>query len=511
MTGTDGFLTPAPDFAQFAERYEAGDAQLVYRRVAGDLDTPVSAYLKLTGGQQDSFLLESVEGGDTLGRYSTIGLKPDLVWRARGDNAEINRQPAVDPHAFDPDPRGTLASMRDLITSSTIPLDDETAHKLPPMAAGVFGYFGYDFVRLTERLPNRPPMPIDVPDGYFIRPTLLAVFDNVKHEVVLITPVRPDSSTDARAAYGRAAERLATAIDDLHRPVGLPPVHPDPMPSDFAANMTPADYENMVRRAKDYIAAGDIFQVVLSQRFTAPFEGDPFDVYRQVRRVNPSPFLFFLNFRPAALLGASPEILVRVRDGQVTIRPIAGTRRRGKTREEDLALEHELLADPKERAEHLMLLDLGRNDVGRAAKIGTVRPTETFTIERYSHVMHIVSNVVGDLRPDFHPLDALAAGFPAGTLTGAPKVRAMEIIDELEPDGRGPYGGCIGYFGADGGIDTCIGLRMAVIKDRQIHIQAGAGIVADSDPTSEHQECMTKAEALKEATRRAAASQGGNR
>ncbi len=502
----DGYRTPAPDFSAFEKAYKDGQAQLVYRRVPGDLDTPVSAYLKLTGGAQDSFLLESVEGGETLGRYSTIGLKPDLIWRARGDKPEINRTPHIDPEAFEPDHQGTIASLHEAIGASQIELDPEVAHRLPPMAAGIFGYFGYDFVRLTEHLPNRPPDPFDVPDGYFIRPTLLAIFDNVKHEVVLITPVRPQTGMDARAAYARASERLADAITDLGRPTTATP-QDIPAP-EFTSNMSEADYKGMVAKAKDYITAGDIFQVVLSQRFSAPYSGDPFDVYRSLRRVNPSPFLFYLNFRPGTVLGASPEILVRVRDGEVTIRPIAGTRRRGETQEEDLALEVELLADPKERAEHLMLLDLGRNDVGRTAKIGTVTPTETFTIERYSHVMHIVSNVVGELRDDKRPLDALAAGFPAGTLTGAPKVRAMEIIDELEPEGRGPYGGCIGYFGADGGVDTCIGLRMAVVKDGHIHVQAGAGIVADSVPEAENQECYQKAAALKEATRLATVRSG---
>ena len=503
----DGYARPAPSFDGFAAGYNQGRAQLVYRRVAGDLDTPVSAYLKLTGGTQDSFLLESVEGGENLSRYSTIGLKPDLVWRAHGDIAEINTDPATYPDHFERDERPTITSLHATIEDSQIDLDPEVAHRLPPMAAGIFGYFGYDFVRLTEHLPNRPPAAFDVPDGYFVRPTLLAIFDNVKREVVLITPVRPRDGVDARTAYGEAAERLSDAITDLARPIQTPPL-PQADTLDFAANMDAATYKAHVATAKEYIAAGDIFQVVLSQRFSASYPDDPFAVYRELRRVNPSPFLFYLNFRPATLLGASPEILVRVRDGQITIRPIAGTRRRGETQAEDLALEQELLADPKERAEHLMLLDLGRNDVGRAAKMGSVTPTQTFTIERYSHVMHIVSNVIGDLRDDVRPLDALAAGFPAGTLTGAPKVRAMEIIDELEPEGRGPYGGCIGYFGADGGVDTCIGLRMAVIKDGTIHVQAGAGIVADSDPDAEYSECMVKSEALKEAARRAVTRPG---
>ena len=494
---------PSPGFQDFASAYDEGRARLVSARVAGDLDTPVSAYLKLAGGRTDTFLLESVEGGENLGRYSIIGLKPDLVWRARGERAELNDAPQVDPDAFAADDLPTLASLRRVLEASRIAVPPETAAMLPPMAAGVFGYFGYDFVRLVERLPNRPRDPHGLPDGYFVRPTLLAVFDNVRREVVLVTPVRPSRGVSAREAYGRAAERLADARTDLGRPLAEPRSSAAPSPS-FAPNMTPGDYAGMVARAKDYIRAGDIFQVVLSQRFDAAFSGDPFAAYRQLRRLNPSPFLFYLNLAPGTLFGASPEVLVRVREGEITIRPIAGTRPRGATREADLALEAELLADPKELAEHLMLLDLGRNDVGRAAEIGSVAPTASFTVERYSHVMHIVSNVTGRLRTGLDPLDALAAGFPAGTLTGAPKVRAMQIIDELEPEGRGPYGGCIGYFGADGAVDTCIGLRMAVVANGRVSVQAGAGIVADSDPAAEQRECEAKAGAVVEAVRRAA-------
>ena len=502
-----GETSPAPAFADFADAYAREVPQLVWRRVPGDLDTPVSAYLKLAGGRPDTFLLESVEGGEALGRYSIIGLKPDLVWRAEGERASLNRNPAVDPDAFEAD-GDTMASLRRLLDASRIPLDESTAGALPPMAAGVFGYLGYDFVRLTEHLPNRPPGGVGMADGYLVRPTILGIFDNVRREVILVTPVRPNLGSDAREAYGRAAERLSDAVYDLARPLGEPRVAPHG-PLAFESTLAPDAYRARVERAKEYIRAGDVFQVVLSQRFDASYTGDAFAVYRELRRLNPSPFLFYLNLRPGVLLGASPEILVRVRGGEVTIRPIAGTRRRGRTPTEDRALEAELLADPKERAEHLMLLDLGRNDVGRAAEIGSVRPTETFAVERYSHVMHIVSNVTGRLRADLDPLDALAAGFPAGTLTGAPKVRAMEIIDELEPEGRGPYGGCIGYFGADGDLDTCIGLRMAVVRDGRISVQAGAGIVADSDPASEQAECEAKAGAIMAAARRAAARGAG--
>ena len=501
-----GEAAPAPSFAAFGGSYEAGAPQLLWRRVAGDLDTPVSAYLKLAGGRPDTFLLESVEGGEALGRYSIIGMKPDLIWRAVGERAEINADPAVDPDGFAEDGE-TLASLRRVLDAARIPLTEEAASALPPMAAGVFGYLGYDFVRLTERLPDRPSGGVGMPDGYLVRPTILGIFDNVRREVVLVTPVRPAPGVSAREAYGRAAERLADAVHDLGRPLAEArlPAHPGLA---FESTVPPAAYAAMVGRAKDYIRAGDVFQVVLSQRFDAPFAGDPFAVYRQLRRLNPSPFLFYLNLRPGTLLGASPEILVRVRGGEVTIHPIAGTRPRGATPAEDRALEAELLADPKERAEHLMLLDLGRNDVGRAAEIGTVAPTETFSVERYSHVMHIVSNVTGRLRAGLDPLDALAAGFPAGTLTGAPKVRAMQIIDELEPEARGPYGGCIGYFGADGDLDTCIGLRMAVVREGRISVQAGAGIVADSEPAKEQAECEAKAGAIMAAARRAASTTG---
>ena len=503
----DGGHAPAPAFADFAPRYEDGHAQLVYRRVPGDLDTPISAYLKLAGDRTDTFLLESVEGGEHLGRYSIIGLVPDLIWRAVGDRAEINRTPDADPGAFAAEDVGALASLARLLEASRIDVPDEVAHRLPPMAAGVFGYFGYDTVRLTERLPDKPPDTLGMPDGYFVRPTILAIFDAVRREVVLVTPVRPARGVDAREAYAAATDRLADALSDLARPV--PPQAPNEgAPPDFTSNMTPEAYRALVRRGQAFIRAGDVFQVVLSQRYSAPAPADPFAAYRQLRRINPAPFLFYLNLPCGILMGASPEILVRVRGGEVTIRPIAGTRPRGKTKAEDLTLEAELLADPKERAEHLMLLDLGRNDVGRSSEIGTVTPTETFTVERYSHVMHIVSNVTGRLRADVTPLQALANGFPAGTLTGAPKIRAMEIIDALEPVSRGPYGGCIGYFGADGGIDTCIGLRMAVVRDGMVHVQAGAGVVADSDPAAEDAECRAKAGALIDAVRAAAGGQG---
>jgi anthranilate synthase component 1 len=374
------------------------------------------------------------------------------------------------------------------------------------MAAGLFGYFGYDMVRLVERLPAPNPDPLDLPDAILIRPTVIAVVDSVKDVVTLVAPVWAADGESPRAAYARAAERLSDAVDDLDRAPAVEraatPAQTEPAAP--VSNTTEDEYRAMVLRAKDYIAAGDIFQVVPSQRWTLPFTLPPFSLYRALRRTNPSPYMFFFNFGGFQVVGASPETLVRVRDGVVTIRPIAGTRPRGATPEEDAALEADLLADPKERAEHLMLLDLGRNDVGRVAKIGTVRPTAQFTVERYSHVMHIVSNVEGDLRPEHDALSALLAGLPAGTVSGAPKVRAMEIIDELEKHKRGVYAGGVGYLGAGGDMDICIALRTAVLKDGQMHVQAGGGVVYDSDPEAERMETVHKSRALLRAAEDAA-------
>ena len=501
-------MSVAPTFDDFEAAYAAGKAQLVRRSVVSDLETPVSAYLKLAGRRANAFLLESVEGGEQLGRFSIIGFKPDVIWRAADGRSHINRDAAADPHAFAPEEGAPLDNLKRLFAESAIDLPAG----LPPMAAGVFGYLGYDMARQMERLGPRPPGGLDTPDAVFMRPTVVAVFDNIRQEIFLFAPVRPQAGLSARAAYSRACERLGDAAGDLAAPLAAPPgagAGAAGLEAARASNTTQAEYQAMVARAKDYIAAGDVFQAVLSQRFSCPFDAPPFALYRALRRSNPSPFLFYLNFDDFALVGSSPEILVRVRDGEVTIRPIAGTRPRGKTPAEDLALEQDLLGDPKERAEHLMLLDLGRNDVGRSAKIGSVRVTDSFVIERYSHVMHIVSNVIGALRDDTHPVDAVAAGFPAGTVSGAPKIRAMEIIDELEKSARGVYGGAIGYFSADGNVDTCIALRTAVVKDGVMHVQAGAGVVADSDPALEQRECENKAEALFAAAR-AALSRDGN-
>ncbi len=502
-------VEPAAD--AFAARYARGEPQVVWTTLVADLETPVSAFLKVAGGRANSFLFESVEGGAARGRYSMIGLEPDLIWRTNGTRAEVNRTARTKPDNFVACPEAPLDALRALIAESRIVLPE----KLPPMAAGLFGYLGYDMVRLMEELPAPNPDALGIPDAIMQRPTIVIVFDAVLDSITVVTPVRPEPGVTATAAFSRASERLSAIVDALDRPldkeaVGAPA---GPLTVPPTSNTTPDEFKTMVARAKEYIAAGDIFQVVLSQRFEAPFTLSPFSLYRALRRVNPAPFLFFLDFGGFAVAGSSPEILVRVRDGVVTVRPIAGTMPRGETPHEDKAYEDRLLADPKERAEHLMLLDLGRNDVGRVAEIGTVKVTDQFFVERYSHVMHIVSNVEGKLARKHDLVDALAAGFPAGTVSGAPKVRAMEIIDELEKEKRGLYAGSVGYFSAAGEMDTCIVLRTALVKDGVIYAQAGAGIVADSNPDSEQQECVNKAKALfraaEEARRFASAAKRG--
>jgi anthranilate synthase component 1 len=495
-------MTLTPDFETFARAYEAGQNQVVHTRLAADLDTPVSLMLKLTGAAENAFMLESVTGGEVRGRYSIIGMKPDLVWRCVGDRASVNRSARFDRDAFQPVGGDALAALRALIAESRIELPEG----LPQASAGLFGYLGYDMVRLVEHLPDVNPDPLGLPDALMLRPSVVAVLDGVKGEVTVVSPAWVSGGQSARAAYAQAGERVMDAVRDLERALpgesrGLgeaaevaPPV----------SNFTHEGYKAAVEKARDYIRAGDIFQVVPAQRWTQDFPLPPFTLYRSLRRTNPSPFMFYFNFGGFQVIGASPEILVRVFGNQITIRPIAGTRPRGATPEEDRALEAELLADGKELAEHLMLLDLGRNDVGRVATIGSVRPTEKFIIERYSHVMHIVSNVVGDLAPGKDALDAFFAGMPAGTVSGAPKVRAMQIIDELEPEKRGLYGGGVGYFSAGGDMDMCIALRTAIVQDRKLYIQAGGGVVYDSDPEAEYQETVHKSNAI----RRAAADAG---
>jgi anthranilate synthase component 1 len=485
-----------PALPDFAASYAAGRAQVAWTVLIADLDTPVSAMLKLADGRPNSFLFESVERG-VRNRYSFVGLKPDLIWRCRAGRAEINRRARIDPDAFTAANEPPLDSLRRLVAECRF----ELAPGLPPMASGLFGYMGYDMVRQMETLPDGNPDLLGLPEAVFLRPTVVAVFDSLEDRVTLFTPVWPEEGVSAKRAYDLARERLQDLVSDFERSVSYRREGGGTGTGAAAleeprSNMTREAYHAAVERAKDYIRAGDIFQVVPSQRFALPFRLPPFALYRALRRLNPSPFLFFLDFGGFAVVGSSPEILVRLRDGVVTIRPIAGTRPRGRDDAEDKALATELLGDPKELAEHLMLLDLARNDVGRVAAIGTVRVTEKMAIEHYSHVMHIVSNVEGRLDPKHDAIDTLMAGFPAGTVSGAPKIRAMEIIDELEGERRGVYGGAVGYFAANGAMDTCIALRTAVVKDGTMYVQAGGGVVADSDPESEYQETRSKARAL---------------
>ena len=485
-----------PSFAAFEAGWNAGKNQIVWARLAADLDTPVSLMLKLGDARADTFMLESVTGGEVRGRYSIVGMKPDLVWQCHGTQSRINREARFDRQSFTDLPGPPLQTLRDLLAECRI----EMPEGLPAVAAGLFGYLGYDMIRLVEHLPHVNPDPLGLPDAELIRPSVVAVLDGVKGDVTVVAPAWVAGGLSARAAYAQAAERVMDALRDLDRAPSAARDLGDTAPVGAAtSNFTHDGYKAAVEKAKDYIRAGDIFQVVPSQRWAQRFTLPPFALYRSLRRTNPSPFMFFFNFGGFQVIGASPEILVRLRDGEVTVRPIAGTRKRGATPEEDKALELDLLADPKERAEHLMLLDLGRNDVGRVAKVGTVRPTETFIIERYSHVMHIVSNVVGEIADTEDALSALLAGLPAGTVSGAPKVRAMEIIDELEPEKRGVYGGGVGYFAANGEMDFCIALRTAVLKDETLYIQAGGGVVFDSDPEAEYQETVNKSNALRRA------------
>ncbi|MFL9842198.1 anthranilate synthase component I [Sphingomonas sp. ST-64] len=479
----------------------AGKPALVWRRQLADTDTPVAAALKLIEPGRGDFLLESVEGGAVRGRHSMIGLAPDLVFRADGETAEINADWLTDRDAFRPADAPTLDALRRLVADCRM----EVPADIPRALACLVGYFGYETIGLVERLPRAANDPLCLPDMIFVRPTVILIFDRLADSLFLVSPVWPDPARDVETLIAAAADRIEATAARLSAAPLPPRATADALEIVPQPTVAADDYAERVARAKDYITAGDIFQVVLAQRFTAPFPLPPIELYRALRRVNPSPFLYFLDLPGFALTGSSPEILVRVRDGEVTIRPIAGTRPRGKDAAEDAANRDSLLADQKERAEHLMLLDLGRNDTGRVAEAGSVKVTDSYTVEFYSHVMHIVSNVVGRLRPDADALDALFAGFPAGTVSGAPKVRACEIIAELERDQRGPYAGGVGYFSPDGSMDSCIVLRTAIVKDGTMHVTAGAGIVADSDPTYEQRECEAKAGALFAAAREAVA------
>lgn len=486
----------ATSFQEFKSLWDSGKSQVLWRTVSVDLDSPVSVFVKLKGSEPIGFVMESVEGGSVRGRYTFVGIKPDVIWRSVAGQAEINRSASSAPEDFTAD-GGALDSFRRLTEESHIDLPDH----LPPMAAGLAGYMGYDMVRLSENLPCPNPDTLGIPDSVFVRPTVMAVLDNVQDILTIVTPVRPTADVSAHDAFHLAQKRLDTTVATISRPVSEDLV-PEPGPSkgnnDISpvSNTTREEFTKMVNRAKRYIINGDIFQVVLSQRLRFPLTVSALSFYRALRRTNPSPFLFLFDLGHFALVGSSPEILVRLHKKTVTVRPLAGTRRRGNTPIEDKQLEEDLLSDDKELSEHLMLLDLGRNDVGRVSRPGTVRVTQKMSVERYSHVMHIVSSVEGEIGEEHDAIDALMAGFPAGTVSGAPKVRAMEIIDELESEKRSFYAGAFCYVSANGQLDTCITLRTGLVKDGELIIQAGAGIVADSDPDKEYEECINKAKAL---------------
>ena len=495
------------------EALAAGRGAVVWQRMIADVETPVSAALKLIEPGRGDWVLESVESGETRGRYSLIGLDPDLLFEVTGDTARINRDWRHDREAFRPVEAGALQALRDLVAECRF----DVPEALPKALATLVGFFAYETIGLVERIPRAAGAGLDLPDMVFVRPTTILVFDRLADELFLIAPIWPDPDAPIDRMIDGAQDRIDTIAARLssasaHGAKAETALLPDMVAAQPAT--TPERFAEMVAAAKEYIAAGDIFQVVLSQRFSTPFDLPPFDLYRALRRINPSPFLYFLDLPGFALIGSSPEILVRVRDGEITIRPIAGTRPRGRTSAEDAENRESLLADPKERAEHLMLLDLGRNDVGRVAMLKNqganepqpvargprVRVTDSFFVERYSHVMHLVSNVEGDAPEGLDPIDVVMAALPAGTLSGAPKVRAMEIIDELELEKRGiAYAGAVGYFGADGSVDTCIVLRTACFKDGQMYVQAGGGVVADSDPDAEYDETLHKARALRRA------------
>jgi len=463
----------------------------VVREILADLDTPLSLFRRLDDGQT-SFLLESVEGGEKWARYSFIGTGARAIFRARGRNVEWSQGGATERIQVDGDP---LEVLREKLARLQPAVPDGL--ELPRFVGGAVGAVSYDWVRFVERIPDDNPEEIDFPELWFSLPETVVVYDNVRHSALIIRHVEVSPEADPEALYAEAALAIDATLRRLREPLEpLPASPPVRAPMDVHRSMEREDFHEIVKRAKEYIEAGDIFQVVLSQQFRMPLQVEPFTIYRNLRLINPSPYLFFLRCEGSVILGSSPEALVRLEHGRIDVRPIAGTRRRGQTPEEDAALEVELLADQKERAEHLMLVDLGRNDVGRVAEIGSVNVNEYAVIERYSHVMHIVSNVQGRLRAGLDWLDLLRATFPAGTLSGAPKVRAMEIIDELENLRRGPYGGCVGYIDYSGNMDTAIAIRTLVINDGEIFLRAGAGIVADSDPEAEFQECVSKAGAL---------------
>ena len=467
-------------------------ARLIVRRRIGDVETPVGALLKLGADTPGSFLFESIAGGERLGRYSFIGLEPQVWFRIADGVAETaSTQDFANAEPVEASP---VDALRQFVESARAETDED----LPPMASGAFGYVGYDMIQHVEPVNITKPDMLNVPEALLVIPRVVIVFDHIYQEILLIGRIEPGDEDDINILLDAVEQKLQSLP-------ALPPKDLEPEPVELVSNTTKERYFEIVEKCRDYITAGDIFQVVPSQRFSTPYNKKSISFYRALRRLNPSAFMFHMNLGDVRLVGSSPEILVRVRNGRVAIRPIAGTRPRSGDLVEDAKRAESLLNDPKETAEHLMLLDLGRNDVGRVAAYGSVQVTEQFIVERYSHVMHIVSHVEGDLRDGLDAVDALFAGFPAGTVSGAPKIRAMQIIDEMETHARGIYGGAVGYFGWNGDLDTCIALRTAVLKDGQLHIQAGGGVVLDSNPQYEYDETVHKAGALKRAAELAAA------
>ena len=480
-----------PSFDEFSRKAEDGNLIPVYREILADMDTPVSAFRKIDRGEY-AFLLESVEGGEKWGRYSFLSSNPSLVFKAKGSTVEVITEAGIQSHAIEKDVleplKAILARYRPVRTDG-----------LPRFYGGIVGFLAYDVVRQFERLPAMTKDDLDLPDALFLLPDTLLIFDNVSHRIKVVSNVLIPEATPRRLreAYDAAARKIDEIIEALRRPLdvsqtkgrGAGELQP-------CSTMSHAEFIQAVQRAQEYVRAGDVVQTVISRRLSIKTTADPFDIYRALRIINPSPYMYYLRLGDFQVVGSSPEVLVRLEEGRIDLRPIAGTRPRGQSDAEDLAMEQELLGDPKERAEHIMLVDLGRNDVGRVAEVGSVTVSELMTVERYSHVMHIVSNIKGRLAEGYDAFDLLRACFPAGTVSGAPKIRAMEIIEELEPVRRGPYAGAVGYFGFSGNMDTCITIRTVVITDGTAHVQVGAGIVADSDPEREYEETMNKAKGM---------------
>jgi len=487
-----------PDFVTFQRKSQEGNLIPVYKEILADLETPLSAFRKIDSGNY-AFLLESVEGGEKWARYSFLGSNPSLVFRSKGQSAEIIDRTGVRRLSVEGDPLHLLQSLLG-------PYQPARVEGLPRFFGGLVGYLGYDLVRFLEQLPSTAPDDLQLPDCLFLLTDTLLIFDNLTHKIKIVSNVFLDDQnrSQLQSAYQEALRKIDALVSSLRRPLGAPlSLRLGNHGEEMASNLGQQEFERAVEEAKEYIRAGDCIQVVLSQRFHTPLRADPLDVYRALRTINPSPYMYYLRLGEVKIAGSSPEVMVRLEEGQIDVRPIAGTRPRAKTEEEEELLARELLADPKERAEHIMLVDLARNDVGRVSQIGTVKVNELMGIEKYSHVMHIVSNVQGRIQEGKDAFDVIRACFPAGTVSGAPKIRAMEIIEELEKLRRGIYAGAIGYFSFSGNMDTCITIRTILILDGAAYIQVGAGIVADSQPEKEYQETLNKAKAMILAIKRA--------